>query len=165
MMARCEPSKSLPDKENVQQPQELEESFSSTISNAGSHSASFSGLEMMMTTQEQFMVDHGGNTDKEVKTSFSFQSVSSQKSERSEERESDEESASSQDSNRAICPSPLSPEGRLKRRLCLSSREEMSGRRRSRVQEVKDEGKDVPHWKHWKRWKTWKYYTYIFSWF
>ena len=152
-MARCEPSKSLPDKENVQQPQELEDSFSSTISNAGSHSASFSGLEMMMTTQEQFMVDHGGNTDKEVKeredgqdvTSFSLQSVSSQKSERSEERESDEESASSQDSNRAICPSPLSPEGRLKRRLCLSSREEMSGRRRSRVQKVKEEGKDVPH--------------------
>ena len=149
-MARCEPSSSLPDKENVQQPQELEDSFSSTISNAGSHSASFSGLEMMMTTQEQFMVDHGGNTDKEVKegedgqdvTSFSLQSVSSQKSEK---RESDEESASSQDSNRAICPSPLSPEGRLKRRLCLSSREEMSGRRRSRVQEVKDEGKDVPH--------------------
>ena len=152
-MARCEPSRSLPDKENVQQPQELEDSFSSTISNAGSHSASFSGLEMMMTTQEQFMVDHGGNTDKEVKeredgqdvTSFSLESVSSQKSERSEERESDEESASSQDSNRAICPSPLSPEGRLKRRLCLSSREEMSGKRRSRVQEVKDEGKDVPH--------------------
>ena len=152
-MARCEPSKSLPDKENVQQPQELEDSFSSTISNAGSHSASFSGLEMMMTTQEQFMVDHGGNTDKEVQeredgqdvTSFSLQSVSSQKSERSEERESDEESASSQDSNRAICPSPLSPEGRLKRRLCLSSREEMSGRRRSRVQKVKEEGKDVPH--------------------
>ena len=152
-MARCKPSRSLPDKENVQQPQELEDSFSSTVSNAGSHSASFSGLEMMMTTQKQFMVDHGGNTDKEVKeredgqdvTSFSLQSVSSQKSERSEERESDEESASSQDSNRAICPSPLSPEGRLKRRLCLSSREEMSGRRRSRVQEVKDEGKDVPH--------------------
>ena len=156
-MARCEPSSSLPDKENVQQPQELEDSFSSTISNAGSHSASFSGLEMMMTTEKQFRVDHGGNTDKEVKeredgqdvTSFSLQSVSSQKSERSEERESDEESdqesASSQDSNRAICPSPLSPEGRLKRRLCLSSREEMSGKRRSRVQEVKDEGKDVPH--------------------
>ena len=151
-MARCEPSRSLPDKENVQQPQELEDSFSSTISNAGSHSASFSGLEMMMTTQKQFMVDHGGNTDKEVQeredgqdvTSFSLQSVSSQKSERSEERESDEESASSQDSNRAICPSPLSPEGRLKRRLCLSSREEMSGRRRSRVQEVKEEGKNVP---------------------
>ena len=65
-MARCEPSKSLPDKENVQKPQELEDSFSSTISNAGSHSASFSGLEMMMTTEKQFMVDHGGNTDKEV---------------------------------------------------------------------------------------------------